>query len=389
MADNPFGFWSEEWLRAHENYWSAWQALSGAGRAGKSSPEAASNPWSDALERWWQTASPAAPAPVQEFYNHLVEQGKVFFNLTDSWRSVASRAADGAHAMEDWQRLLQQSLESFKASASTGHVGGDKTFREMIAFWELPMDTWERTAAVMSGLPGDFLESFKLGVSGEKADPVREQLNRFLSVPGLGYTREHQEQYQSLAKLLIDYQYAKQEFAAEFVKIAAGTVDRFQGKVKDISAKNETVTSLQGFYDLWVDAAEEAYAERVFSEEYARAHGRLVNSLMAVKKQGRAMVDEVLGMLNMPTEQEINTVQARFQELRRELRALRSEVAAARVVQQPRAPTPTAKKPATSVPETPVKRTAPARKKAVVKKKAAGKVAGGKTGAAERRQQQS
>ena len=33
MADNPFGFWSEEWLRAHENYWNAWQALSGVGKA--------------------------------------------------------------------------------------------------------------------------------------------------------------------------------------------------------------------------------------------------------------------------------------------------------------------------------------------------------------------
>ncbi len=118
------------------------------------------------------------------------------------------------------------------------------------------MDTWERTASVMSGLPGDFLESFRLGASGEKADVVREQLHRFLSIPGPGYTRERQDQYQSLTRLVIDYQYAKQEFTAEFVKIAAGTVERFQEKTKGLSATDESVTMLQGFYDMWVGAAE-------------------------------------------------------------------------------------------------------------------------------------
>ncbi len=376
MADNPFGFWSEDWLRAQENYWNAWQALSGAGKAEKSAPAAAFSPWSEALERWWQTASPAAPAPVQEFYSHLVEQGKVLFHLTESWRSAASGTADAARAMEEWQKLLRQSLESFQASVIPGNTSPEKSLPEMVAFWELPMDTWERTASVMSGLPGDFLESFKLGTTGEKADPVREQLNRFLSVPGLGYTREHQEQYQTLTKLLIDYQYAKQEFAAEFVKIAAGTVERFQARVNELTVGNETVTSLQGFYDLWVDAAEEAYAERVFSEDYARSHGRLVNCLMAVKKQGRTMVDEVLGMLNMPTQQEINTVQARFQELRRELRALRSEVAANGASRAPRTTPPRALSAGSRA-------AAPATKKTAAKKTVVS------TGAARRRKQPS
>ena len=391
MADNPFAFWTEEWRKAQDNYWSAWQALSGLGQADSSVASQGARPWTEALERWWQSASPAAPAPVQEFYAHLVDQGKVFYNLTESWRAVSGNT-DGAHVMEEWQRLLQKSLEGFRATALTGQGSGDKTLREMLTFWELPMDTWERTASVMSGLPGDFLESFKIGAAGDKSELVREQLHRFLSVPGLGYTREHQEQYQVLTRLMVDYQYAKQEFSAEFVKIAADTVERFQEKTKGLSAAGESVTTLQGFYDLWVDAAEDAYAERVFSEDYARAHGRLINSLMAVKRQGRAMVDEVLGMLNMPTEQEMNTVHERFQELRRELRVLRSEVAAGGA---PTGAAPPALKPAT---RKPAKRAnGPAAKRATTatnkptasKKTARKKAAGSKTGAAGRRQEQS
>ncbi len=90
-----------------------------------------------------------------------------------------------------------------------------------------------------------------------------------------------------------------------------------------------------------------------------------------------AMVDEVLGMLNMPTEQEINTVQARFQELRRELRTLRSEVEAGRVARQPSKPSLKSAKRAQTA--------APAARKAAVKKKVASRT----SGAAGRRQKQS
>ena len=109
MADNPFGFWTDEWRRAQENYWSARQALSGLSQADKGFPKQSSSPWSEALEQWWQSAAPAAPAPVQEFYAHLIDQGKVFYNLTESWNAV-SGTTDSAHAMEEWQRMLQKSL---------------------------------------------------------------------------------------------------------------------------------------------------------------------------------------------------------------------------------------------------------------------------------------
>ncbi len=95
----------------------------------------------------------------------------------------------------------------------------------------------------------------------------------------------------------------------------------------EVLERQEAIDTLQALFDLWVDACEEAYAERVFSEEYARVHGQLVNSLMAVKKQGQALVDETLGMFNVPTKEDISTMQEGFQDLRRELRALRSQLA--------------------------------------------------------------
>ncbi len=333
MADNLFPFRSEDWLRLQEEYWDAWRELSGLGGA-KSAHAEETPPWNQALDRWWKSVSSATPPPVTHFYSHLVDQGKAFFHLAETWRKAASGPGGAADGLQEWRNLLDQSLENIKSSLSSGQMNGEKALGELMAFWELPMDTWERTASLMSGTPGDLFEPLKL-LSADRAGGVREQFSKFLSVPGLGYTREHQEQHQTLTRLVFDYQYAKEEYAAQFVKIAAGTVERFQRKTAQLMDKGEPIKTLQELYDQWVDAAEEAYAEQVFSEEYSQVSGRLVNTLMAVKKQGQAMVDETLGMLNMPTQQEVNTLQERLQELRRELRAMRAELQSTRTARAP------------------------------------------------------
>lgn len=126
--------------------------------------------------------------------------------------------------------------------------------------------------------------------------------------------------------------------------------------------KGEPLDTLQAVYDLWVDGCEEAYAEHVFSDEYAKVHGRVVNSLIALKRHSRAMVDETLGMLNMPTRKEMNTLQARFQDLRRDLRAMQASQGV------------------TEDAGTPVEPTAPTRRAAAKKTAAPGRTASKQTG---------
>ena len=50
---------------------------------------------------------------------------------------------------------------------------------------------------------------------------MRDQIDRFLSVPGVGYTRESQEQYQRLSRLLLDYQQALRDWV-ELVQTLEG-----------------------------------------------------------------------------------------------------------------------------------------------------------------------
>jgi len=319
MAENTVPFVSEDWAGLQEAYWKAWADMArlGPGTQGHAAPP----PWGDMLDQWWRLASPQAPNPVRDFYGHLIEQGKAYFRLTENLLGMFSQSGED---LSKWRGSVDAAFTDMKRQLGGTDGEGRNALHQMLAaFWELPMDTWQRTAAVMSGAPGDFMAPLKEAVGGP-LDAVREEMHRFLAAPGLGYTREHQEQYQTLSRLELAYQAAMEAYAASHAHIAKRSVERFEGAVKARAEKGEPLDTLQAVYDLWVDGCEEAYAEHVFTDEYAKVHGRLVNSLMALKKHSRAMVDETLGMLNMPTRKETTTLQARFQELRRDLRAMQA-----------------------------------------------------------------
>lgn len=359
MADDPLTDWTTNWLQAQHRYWDAWQQLS---KLGTPQPEARKDPWSEALEQWWKAVSPAAPDPVQGFYDQLVEQGKQFIKTSETLRR--SLMPDGGVPPKEWAGTVESSLNALRDLFAQGARGKDKDSREalhqMFSFWELPVDTWQRCASVLCGFPGDALGAFKPGSDlGDGTEMFQEHVERFLSAPGLGYTREHQEQHQTFMRALMAYQAALQEYNEQFTKIAMNSVDRFR---ETLLAKggDDAITTLRGLYDLWVDVCEEAYAEQVFTEEYSAAHGKLVNALMAVKLQGRTMVDEAVGTFGLPTRREVDSIEKRLQQLRRDLHAMQPAAApAAPPSSPPRAEAP------------PARRSAAAPKRAAVKKKAA------------------
>ncbi|MGI9305642.1 MAG: poly(R)-hydroxyalkanoic acid synthase subunit PhaE, partial [Gammaproteobacteria bacterium] len=57
---------------------------------------------------------------------------------------------------------------------------------------------------------------------------------------------------------------------------------------------------------------------------------RVVNSFMAWKRQGRKLVDQLLGHFNLPTRREADTTHERVQTLLRDQRVLHAEIAALR-----------------------------------------------------------
>jgi polyhydroxyalkanoate synthase subunit PhaE len=318
-------FWGDGWMDMQRRFWESWSSiyqkgLESATSAATEQQRWTNTPWSGALDTWWKMASGAAAPPAHDFLGKMVDQGKTFLQLGEEFAKFQEGMTKSA---EGWQDLLNARFSEMKDAFSKSDPSG--ATRGLMAFWELPLDTWQRTLSSASVLPGDFLESLKPEAWDKVSDRLHERIERFLSVPGLGYTREWQEQGQELVRLAVSYQRALQEYSEVFRRLGVETLSRLQQKIVERSEQEQPVSSLRALYDLWVDAGEEAYMELVSTDEYAEIYGRLVNALMALKHQGRNMVDESLGALGMPTSKAMNTVQRRQQEIRRDLTALRLE----------------------------------------------------------------
>ncbi len=313
--------WMDNWLNSQQGYWKAWSDMA---QSGMKAPEMAQMqmpkmPWTEGLDQWWKTVSHMAPPDGRAMFDKLMDASRGYFAMAEKFTQSAGKKP-GLDTLNSIFEQAQKGWQDLLSGATTQRP------KDTMAFWDLPLDTWQRFAANIVPMPGDFTQAFHPDSTHRHAEAVRGQVNNFLSIPAVGYTRESQEQSQSLVRLMGDYAAAMQAYQAAFGNLAMETGQEFQAAVQAMAQKGESLDSLRAIYDMWVDMSETAYARFVMTEKYQALYGNLVNSLMAVKQQGARMVDQSLEAMHMPTHAEIDTLQFRQQEQRRENLRLRKEL---------------------------------------------------------------
>ena len=306
---------NDNWLKLQQQYW---EGLTEMGRKAMGMDAPKANPWEAALDQWWQTVSPAASDPAKQFMERMLEQGKTYFATVERFtKGLPGIQADGGSGA--WE-MLSKTFDDMQKAFTGGLADRDESLSKMLGFWEMPLDNWQRMMSSLSPMmPGDLLRNMP-------HDQVKGSVDRMLSAPGLGYSREEQAQYQDLIRRSMDYQQAFQEYIGFFNKLGMKSVERMRAFVQSQAESGKTIDSARALYDNWVMCCEAVYAEEVGTPEYARIHGQLVNAQMALKKRMSVMVDESLGAMNMPTRSELRTLQDRLQETRRENKHLRHEL---------------------------------------------------------------
>jgi class III poly(R)-hydroxyalkanoic acid synthase PhaE subunit len=318
VAD-PNNAWMESWLNTQQNYWKAWSDMA---QNGIKTPEAPKNPWADGISQWWQAVSPMAPPTGRDVFDKLMDVSRGYFSMAEKFMNSAGKET-GMEAMNGWFENMQGSWNDWMNNG--GLLRPDAQHKSMMTFWDLPLDTWQRLAANVIPMPGDFTQAFH--PEGAR-DQMSGQVNRFLSIPAVGYSREFQEQYQILGQRMVDYSKAVHDYQMSFGKLAVETTQEFQASVQDMAKEGKSLGSLREIYDKWVEMSEAAYARFVMTQEYQALYGRLVNNLLAVKQQMARIVDGNLEAMHMPTHAEISTLQRRQQELRRDNLKLHKEIKA-------------------------------------------------------------
>lgn len=311
-SKNSNTFWNTDWLEAQRQYLDAWQAFSQFMPKPPVTGKKDTNPLNEAMEYWWKSVSSSMPEGSTEFLTKALEQGKVYYILSEQFSKLLKNINELSKTSEDWQSALNDQFEELKKIFV--HAQGDNRegVKGMFGAWQmLPLDNLQRSLSSVSILPGDFLEDLK-------PEHLEKVTDKFLSIPGVGYTRETQEQVQEGIRFWNAYQKVSMEYNHAMANVSLKALDNMRDKIIRMAEQGKEIHSLREIYDLLVDCGEEAYAEFTYTKEFSDLYGRLANALMAVKHHGRNIVDEILGALNMPTRRGMNTLLKRQQDMRRE-----------------------------------------------------------------------
>ena len=332
--------WQGDWLKNQQHFWQSWANMVGQSGSNPTtigsnpfSPNMGSNPffpnmgsnpfspdWSQTLDQWWRLVSPQASDPVSEMFQRIIETGKSFNKLAEQGYSLGQTEGQ-KDPIQSWLDNMQKGFEDWSKQISTHKFSLFDNKGSSIPEWmglnKGALDIWDAVANSigLGGVPD---------IPG--LDKGKVELSRLLKSPALGQWREHQQQLQNISQLLIEFQEADQVYKLAFAQMGIRSIEALRQRLSNIGSDEDKVSTVREFYDLWVDVNEEIYSEFAMTDEYQVIHGDFVNSLMALRKETNALTEKLYKAVNLPTRSELNTINKRLQEQRRENIQLRNEI---------------------------------------------------------------
>jgi class III poly(R)-hydroxyalkanoic acid synthase PhaE subunit len=312
----PTQDWQKDWQALQKQYWSAWQDAT----RNASGATDATTPWHEGLEQWSRLF--ADSGKQNETLDRLLAGAKGYMALMQSMIAAAGQNAGGADP-KAWSEAMRQGFDM---------PGMDALLRG---------NPLAKMLKDIGGPGAQGIDQLSASFAPFLAQAKSEGMS-WLNVPAFGYAREHQEHYQKMAAAFVEYQDAVNRYNGLILKASQRSFGIFEDKLAARDEPGRQIDSPRALYDLWVDAAEEAYAEIALSDEFRSVYGDVVNAQMRVRSHVQAEVERIGTDLGMPTRTELNSVHKRLHEMRRaskngsdkrvaelerEVAALRGEVA--------------------------------------------------------------
>ncbi|MBB4603859.1 class III poly(R)-hydroxyalkanoic acid synthase PhaE subunit [Xanthomonas arboricola] len=341
-------------------YWSAWGDAMRHGQAGAAAQPGAvpgAGPGSDAPQDWrkamdwWSQLLPTQAAPqAQEAIDRFRHQaGDWFGTMQQVAAQFAGRDTSANEVSEAWRRAVQgqgeQLMQWTLGSLRGGSPGG--------------FDPWLQDAA-------------------QALAKWREENAPWLDMPAFGVSRNHQARLQTLARAQQEYQAQSQAYGEQLKSAIEQAFGRFASKLGEHESSGSQLTSARALFDLWIEAAEESYADVALSDQFREVYGGFANAHMRLRAALQEEVEQLSERFGMPTRSEMDAAHRRIAELERAVRrmlrtaaspagkpaaAVADPVAPATARRTPAARADTAPKPAaaTSPAKKPPAKTAPAK----------------------------
>lgn len=298
MNDN--GDWLRQMTDLQQQYLRSWQGIAGSSFA----PPPPRTPWQDGIDAWQRMfAGPSAMtsaggAGADDVGARLLAFGRQYVDMLQQMASQAM-SSGGGFDPRAWLMQMRNLHEQFgQGMASAG----------------APAMPW------FGGIDAGQVEQLVKLFTAAPTQRFGQAVRSLFDLPAFGLGREHQERAQALAQGWIDYQGANSRYNELMLKTVTRTLDVLEGKLGEREQPGRQIESARALYDVWIDAAEEAFAGVAMSPEYRAVYGDLVNSQMRVRAGINAEVERIAAQFGLPTRTEVDSMARQLHELRRALR---------------------------------------------------------------------
>jgi polyhydroxyalkanoate synthase subunit PhaE len=119
--------------------------------------------------------------------------------------------------------------------------------------------------------------------------------------------------------LLVRFAQLQAQLGTQWGEIASQCAERFAARAGAAGAGALTPESALRLYELWVDCAEEAYAARVRTDEFASLQAQLANTTAELLLLQRRQAEQLARAWGLPTREELDGLERQLRELRAEL----------------------------------------------------------------------
>jgi len=279
-------------------YWNMWgdaarAATPGAGGFGAMGPMGGLQGFRDAMDGWTRSVG-AGSSGANDVLGHFNRQSQHWYG---QMQQVAAQFAGQNHSARDvaeaWRKLIGGNGSELFQSLFDGMQGPGMQ----------QLQQWSDAAA-------PWLQS------------MQKEAATTLGMPTFGFAREHQERLQGLGRAQLDWQQALGAYHALLGKVSKDAFSRFESKLIDREEPGRQIGSVRALFDLWVDAAEEAYAEAALSVEYRHVYGTLVNAQMRMRNAMQSIIEQSATSAGLPGRAELDSAHRKIAELERLVRRI-------------------------------------------------------------------
>lgn len=296
----------------------------------------------NSMEQMNAQMEPTAQAVMQNLFASQMTTMQLMELSMKTWQTMLPAVQAGT----SWQPLLDQQMALLRGQMQQWMGGGVQSMTNMQQLWAKYWEEAGHFTAPWFKSMQDSVPYYERFMQGDMAaliemtslynDAFQDSLGNMLQMPGLGYTREMDAKVRRNFITWVEMQQAGYEYQIVVVDAWLKAFERLMHELAELAAKGESLDSVRDFLNRWSNLADETFKTTFHSEQYVALQGKYINAMMEFRNEQRQLNEMFMEYYDLPTRSEIDETHRRVYELRKEVRALRREIAELKAADKPR-----------------------------------------------------